>query len=118
MLGVRAFQAPSSWRNTASAALYPVLFRGYPPALRARFTVISRAYLPCEQETVRSDGTDPVGECFVERARFEPGELACDAQFDEQDHFYAPLWGYDGLRNLGPSIRIVENVCLAPTARP
>jgi hypothetical protein len=114
---VQTHEAPSSWRNTASAALYPVLFRGYPPALRARFTVISRAYLPCEQETVRYDGLDPEGACYVERARFEPGELACDAQFDEQDHFYAPLWGYAGLRNLGPSIRIVENTCLPATPR-
>lgn len=114
---VQTNEARASWRNTAGAALYPVLFRGTPPALRGRFVVVSRAYLPCDQETVRYDGTDPTGRCYVERARFEPGELACDAQFDEQDHFYAPLWGYDGLVNLGPSIRIYENTCLGPTAR-
>ncbi|MFN9811512.1 MAG: ArnT family glycosyltransferase [Deltaproteobacteria bacterium] len=114
---VQTTDARSSWRNTAAAALYPVLFRGVPPALRGRFVVVSRPYLPCNQETVRYDGTDPSDRCHVERARFEPGELACDAQFDEQDHFYAPLWGYAGLVNLGPSIRIYENVCLGPSAR-
>ncbi len=108
----------ASWRETANAALYPVLFRGTPPpSLRSRFVVVSRAYLPCDQETVRYDGTDPPADCYVERARFSPGELACDAQFDEQDHFYAPLWGYAGLEHLGPSIRIYENVCLGG-ARP
>ncbi|MBX7195945.1 MAG: phospholipid carrier-dependent glycosyltransferase [Sandaracinaceae bacterium] len=111
---VQTNEVRSSWRNTAGAALYPVLFRGSPPALRARYVVVSRPYLPCGQETVRYDGTDPPPRCYVERAHFEPGELACDAQFDEQDHFYAPLWGYDGLVNLGPSIRIFENVCVDP----
>lgn len=111
---VQTHDARSSWRDTAGAALYPVLFRGSPPPLRSRMVVVSRAYLPCDQETVRYDGMELDGACYVERARFEPGELGCEAQYDEQDHFYAPLWGYEGLRNLGPSIRIVENVCLDP----
>lgn len=108
---VQTTEAPASWRNTVGAALYPVLFRGSPPPLRAPWIVVSRPYLPCGQETVRYDGADPPERCYEERARFEPGELACDAVFDEQDHFYAPLWGHAGLRNLGPSIRIYENVC-------
>lgn len=110
---VQTNDARASWRNTAGAALYPVLFRGSPPYLRSPWVVVSRAYLPCGQETVRYDGTDPSERCYVERAHFGPGEIACDAQYDEQDHFYAPLWGYDGLVNLGPTVRIYENVCLA-----
>ncbi|MCS6858078.1 MAG: phospholipid carrier-dependent glycosyltransferase [Sandaracinaceae bacterium] len=102
---------PSSWRPTAQAALYPVLYRGTPPpALTSPILAISRAYLPCHVPTVRYDGTDPPP-CYVERARFEPGELNCDARFDEQDHFYAPLWGFQGLKHIGPVVRIYENQC-------
>lgn len=105
--------ARTSWRDTAGAALYPVLFRGSPPRLRSPWVVVSRAFLPCGQETVRYDGQDPDPACYVERAHFGPGDVACGAQYDEQDHFYAPLWGYAGLENLGPSVSIYENVCMA-----
>lgn len=111
---VQTNESRASWRPTASAALYPVLFRGSPPPLRSPFVVDSRPYLPCGQETVRYDGTDPPERCYRERARFGPGELPCDAVFDEQDHFYVPLWGYAGLRNQGPTVRIFENVCSTP----
>ncbi|GAB4212667.1 MAG: hypothetical protein OHK0013_35710 [Sandaracinaceae bacterium] len=114
---VQTNEARASWRNTAAAALYPVLFRGHPPVLRSPWVVVSRAYLPCGQETVRYDGTDPPARCYVERARFGPGEVACDAQYDEQDHFYAPLWGYDGLVNIGPTVQVFENVCSSPSGR-
>jgi hypothetical protein len=114
---VQTNESRVSWRSTASAALYPVLFRGYPPVLRSPWVAVSRAYLPCGQETVRYDGTDPPPGCYVERARFGPGEVACGAQYDEQDHFYAPLWGHDGLVNLGPTVRVYENVCLAREGR-
>lgn len=111
-----ANRSPLSWKPTVGAAMGPVIFRGTPPPLRAPWLVVSRAVLPCDVPTVRYDGTDPPA-CFTLEASFSPGVPRCGAAYDEQDHFYAPLWGWGELQRMGPDIRIFRNECnvTAPT---
>lgn len=105
-----ANSSPLSWKPTIGAALMPVIFRGSPPPLRAPWLAISRAVLPCGAPTVRYDGTDPP-ECFTLEATFSPGEPQCGAVYDEEDHFYVPLWGWGDLERMGPEVRIYRNRC-------
>jgi hypothetical protein len=95
----------------------PVIFRGTPPPLRAPWLVVGRAVLPCDVPTVRYDGTDPPA-CFTLQATFSPGVPRCGAAYDEQDHFYAPLWGWGELERMGPEIRIFRNDCNVPAPTP
>jgi len=102
---------PAGRKPTVGAAFRPVIFRGNPPPLRAPWLAIGRAVLPCDVPTVRYDGTDPPS-CYTLQATFSPGTPRCGAAYDEQDHYYAPLWGWGpDLDRTGPEVRIYRNEC-------
>jgi hypothetical protein len=77
-------------------------------------------YLPCDQPVNEYAVVRPPS-CFTELRRFEPVGIACDAQWDDQDHFYAPLWGYtsdalfsgSGSARIGPLVIVYHDDCHA-----
>lgn len=109
---------PASWHPFAADLVYWGLLHNAPSA-SAHWVAVAQPWLPCGQPVARFAAYDPAASCYREAARFEPEGVACDAMWDDQDHFYAPLWGYQHLwspssgaaSQMGPSIVIYERTC-------
>lgn len=84
----------------------------------AEWVVVAQPWLPCGAPVDRFAAREP-GACYREVRRFEPEGIECDAVWDDQDHFFAPLWGFrrpwsrDATERvtIGPSIVIYRNEC-------
>lgn len=101
----------STWKPIAGQAVYATLFGGAAPPLSEEYVVQSYPYMPCGGARPHFDQQE-LPSCFHEVATFEPGNVDCDAVYDDQDHYYAPLWSRDPLTNPGPRVVILHNECV------
>lgn len=109
---------PASWHPFAADIVYWGLLHNtsYPSA---QWVLVAQPWLPCGQPVNRFAAYDPPASCYHEVQRFDPEGVACDAMWDDQDHFYAPLWGFDRFwtpsspdaAQIGPSLVIWERTC-------
>jgi hypothetical protein len=108
---------PGSWPGEADAAIMETLHR--PVYHRsADWLVVAMPYLPCDQPVNRYAVMLPPA-CYTQVAHFEPTGIGCDAVYDDQDHIYSPLWGwewsalrpaYDEAR-IGPRVLVFHDDC-------
>lgn len=83
----------------------------------SEWMIVTDPYLPCGQPVARFSSYD-LPRCYTEVERWEPEGIECDAMWDDQDHFYAPLWGFtrpwwtsaSGSR-LGPRVVLYHDDC-------
>lgn len=109
---------PASWHPFAADIVYWGLLHNAPSAT-AHWMMVAQPWLPCGQPVARFAAYDPPASCYREAARFEPEGVDCDAMWDDQDHFYSPLWGFSRpwspsspeAARIGPSIVIYERTC-------
>jgi hypothetical protein len=113
-----ATTSPGSWHPFAADLVYWGLLHNA-PYVSAHWVMVAQPWLPCGQPVNRFAAYDPPADCYREAARFEPEGVECDAMWDDQDHFYAPLWGFTRFgtpsspeaAQIGPSIVIYERTC-------
>ena len=115
--GSLASSRPGSWPVVATAGIMGPLHS--PTYSRsAEWLLLTMPYLPCDQPVNEYAVVHPPA-CYTELQRFEPVGIACDAQWDDQDHFYAPLWGYTsaallsdaGSARIGPLVIVYHDDC-------
>ena len=115
--GSLASGRPGSWPVIGETGMMGPLHR--PTYTRsAEWLLLTMPYLPCDQPVNEYAVVRPPS-CFTELRRFEPVGIACDAQWDDQDHFYAPLWGYtsdalfsgSGRARIGPLVIVYHDDC-------
>ncbi len=109
---------PASWHPLGAELVYwGLLHNASTPT--AHWVAVAQPWLPCGQPVSRFAAYDPPERCYHEVARFEPEGVACDATWDDQDHFYMPLWGFTRpwwpsspeAAQYGPSVVIYERSC-------
>lgn len=117
--GSLASGRPGSWPLVADAAIMQTLHR--PTYSRTEnLLLLTMPYLPCDQPVNEYAVVHPPA-CFTEIQRFEPVGIACDATFDDQDHIYAPLWGWTSealfagsdAPRIGPLVIVYRDDCHA-----
>jgi hypothetical protein len=90
--GTQPSGSPAFWAQTADQAIVQTLHR--PTFTRtSEHLLVTMPYLPCEQPVNEYAVAYPPS-CYTELRRFDPVGIACDATWDDQDHLYAPLWGW------------------------
>lgn len=106
---------PATWPVLGDATMFGP---HHPSARRdSEWMLVTDPYLPCGRPGARFTAQDPP-DCYTEVQRWEPEGIACDAMWDDQDHFYAPLWGFsrpwwtsaDGSR-IGPRVVLYHDDC-------
>ncbi len=111
---------PASWPVVSHQAIIGEVHGPYYP-YTSDWALMTLPYLPCDQPVQRF-GADEPGACYHEVARFEPEGIACDAMWDDQDHLYAPLWGWEASSvfssfehaRIGPSVVLYHDECASP----
>lgn len=108
---------PGSWPAVGDAAIMETLHR---PVFHrtSDWLVVAMPYLPCEQAVNQYAVMMPPA-CYTEVARFEPTGIGCDAVYDDQDHIYSPLWGWEwsallpgeGEARIGPRVLVFHDDC-------
>lgn len=108
---------PASWPGEADAAIMNTLHR---PIFHrsAEWLIVTVPYLPCDQPT-NPYGVMEIPACMTQVAEFVPTGVRCDAVFDDQDHIYTPLWGWEwsallpsaGEARIGPRVRVYHDDC-------
>jgi hypothetical protein len=108
---------PATWHPMSGDIVYSALLHNV-GRITAEWAVVAQPWLPCGQRVSRYAAYDPPA-CYTEVARFDPEGVECDAMFDDQDHFYGPLWGFERpwtpssptAARIGPSIVIYHRDC-------
>jgi hypothetical protein len=112
---------PASWPTMSHQAIIGSL-HGPHYAGASEWSLVALPYLPCDQPVQRFGAALP-GVCDHEVARFEPSSIECSAMWDDQDHLYAPLWGWSfgapffaGAHTplMGPQIVLYHHECPPP----
>jgi hypothetical protein len=109
---------PGSWYPIANDVTYWSQWHTT-PSPTTPYVLAAQPWLPCGTPTQTFQSYVPPASCYRELRRFEPEGVHCDAMWDDQDHFYAPLWGYDRLwtpsspeaAQWGPVLVVYERTC-------
>jgi hypothetical protein len=113
------FRSVSAPPGTWSVLSEQTMFGPHRPSAQrnSEWMLVTDPYQPCGRPFARFTSYDPPA-CYTEVQRWEPEGIDCDAMWDDQDHFYAPLWGFsrpwwtsaDGSR-IGPRVILYRNEC-------
>ncbi len=87
-----ATSVPGAWAPLVNEVITEARSRR-PPRITAEWALVARPWLPCDQPTNPFFSYAPP-RCYREVARFEPEGIECDSVWDDQDHFYMPMWGF------------------------